>query len=470
MNVSEYRNLAEQVEKNKQDILKHFQRDEILADFGIRIIGQVDSPEELPETAAEYGDAYAVGTQSPFNYYIWTRANNLSPVDYWFDFGEIAIAGPQGPKGDRGEKGATGESTYWISTFTLDYLDLEEQDIPLATMVLEYSSGNVYQVQIVNGVKMFNYQMNIKGATGARGPQGPKGDTGAQGPRGEKGDTGDVGGFINIAGVVSSYEALPDPEVIGDLTVAYLVGTAEPYELYVQVGSNSRVATWLDVGPLNVATMVTVNGAYQNTWNADTKLDKITTPSGHNMAYIKGFTGTQSMLEISQTPMAWKIASYDGEGNLKTAIPEEATDCVNLEYFNANAGGGWKSIKVTDATQTGSFYLPTELQGHYLNIIITVDYHNFIDWNEKHTVMHGPSAWRVEGKNLPFLAKTLDGFSDDPEVTTPSIELSGAAYGDISFTGAHIWFHAYTGSTMDYYTPEYTLYYQDLGPSFVAYP
>lgn len=332
MNVSDKRNLAEQVEKNKQDILRHFQRDEVLADFGIRIIGQVESPSELPESAEEYGDAYAVGTESPFNYYIWTRANNLSPVDYWFAFGEIAIAGPQGPKGDKGDKGDAGQSTYWISILTLDYLDLEEQNIPLDTMVLEYGTGNVYQVLLVNGVKTFDYQMNIKGAVGPQGPRGLKGDTGEPGPVGPQGPQGDVGGFINIAGLVSSYEALPDPEVIGDLTVAYLVGTEEPYTLYVQVGTNSRVAEWLNAGPLNVATMVTVNGQYQNTWNADTKLDKVSTPTSNNQAYVKSYNGTQSMVDISQTPSAWKLASYDGQGNLKTNTPLADNDCVTKGY------------------------------------------------------------------------------------------------------------------------------------------
>lgn len=346
MNVSDKRNLAEQVEKNKQDILRHFQRDEVLADFGIRIIGQLESPSELPESAEEYGDAYAVGTESPFNYYIWTRANNLSPVDYWFAFGEIAIAGPQGPKGDKGDKGDTGQSTYWISILTLDYLDLEEQNIPLDTMVLEYGTGNVYQVLLVNGVKTFDYQMNIKGATGAQGPRGPKGDTGEPGPQGPQGPQGDVGGFINIAGVVSSYEALPDPELIDNLTVAYLVGTAEPYDLYVQVGSNSRVATWLNAGPLNVATLVTVNGQYQNTWNADTKLDKIPlSQAGGTIAYTRDHLGNESYRGVSASANGgggaipvYNRAKGTNNGILKTSEPEADDDCVNKEYADRTYG------------------------------------------------------------------------------------------------------------------------------------
>lgn len=473
MNVSEYRNLAEQVEKNKQDILKHFQRDEVLADFGIRIIGQLDSPSELPETADEYGDAYAVGTQSPFNYFIWTRANNLSPVDYWFDFGEIAIAGPQGPKGDKGDRGLTGASTTWIAIFDLGYLDLDDGTIPLDTMVLEYRTGDVYQVLIVNGVKSFSFCLNIKGAVGPRGPQGPKGDTGATGPQGPKGDTGDVGGFINIAGVVSSYEALPDPEVIGDLTVAYLVGTAEPYELYVQVGSNSRVATWLDVGPLNVATMVTVNGSYQNTWDADTKLDKVTTPTSSNQVYVKSFTGAQAMVEYTQTPTPWKIASYDANSRLKTEAPVNDKDCVNLAYLNANSGGGWKEL-YTDpgmlTSQSGVFNFDSPLQGHLINLMIEVDYHRFSDWSDKNSTVFGPVSFRLPGRNLKPMSATVNGNTSDTEITNQKIELSSSYYGDINFSYAPVNFRIIKDGSMDYYTPEYHVYYQDLGQSFTLYP
>ena len=339
MNVSEYRNLAEQVEKNKQDILKHFQRDEVLADFGIRIIGQVESPEELPETADEYGDAYAVGTESPFNYYIWTRANNLSPVDYWFDFGEIAIAGPQGPKGDKGDKGATGKSTRWyLKGANWDFSSTGKQP---GDMVLIDGTGQVYEL---GEDYIWGAQTNIRGPQGPAGKNGKDGPQGPQGIPGPKGDTGDVGGFINIAGVVSSYEALPDPEVIGDLTVAYLVGTAEPYTLYVQVGSNSRVATWLDVGPLNVSTLVTVNGQYQNTWNADTKLDKIplSPQASGTIVYIRDHLGNNDCRTLSANPAGGAIPVYNrsstNQGVLKTDFPEAINDCVNKGYADTTYG------------------------------------------------------------------------------------------------------------------------------------
>ena len=69
-----YRNLEEQVQKNKEDIEMHYKRDRVLADFGIKIIGALATwPDPPPAAPENYGDAYAVGTQAPYFFYIWTR-------------------------------------------------------------------------------------------------------------------------------------------------------------------------------------------------------------------------------------------------------------------------------------------------------------------------------------------------------------------------------------------------------------
>ena len=57
-----YRNLEEQVQKNKEDIARHWQIDRVLADFGIRIVGTAGSFNDIKNIQGkEYGDAYAVG-------------------------------------------------------------------------------------------------------------------------------------------------------------------------------------------------------------------------------------------------------------------------------------------------------------------------------------------------------------------------------------------------------------------------
>ena len=116
----EFRNLEEQVLKNKNDIENALQLKNLLTDFGIRIIGQVESAYQIPSVSDykennpnwEYGDAYTVGTESPYDLYILTRANNNNPQDFWFDIGEFPLrgpVGPQGPQGPQGEKGEKGD-------------------------------------------------------------------------------------------------------------------------------------------------------------------------------------------------------------------------------------------------------------------------------------------------------------------------------------------------------------------------
>lgn len=73
----EFRNLQEQVLKNQQDIEAIEGGSMIIGEFGIKVIGQVSSPNDLPDPETfegEYGDAYLVGTETPYDYYIYTRA------------------------------------------------------------------------------------------------------------------------------------------------------------------------------------------------------------------------------------------------------------------------------------------------------------------------------------------------------------------------------------------------------------
>ena len=112
----EFRNLQEQVYKNMKDIASIVSGSAVLAEFGIRVVGQVSSVANMPTVDAykasnpdwEYGDAYAVGSESPYTLYVLTRADENHLGDYWFDIGEFPAVGPQGPQGEQGETGPQG--------------------------------------------------------------------------------------------------------------------------------------------------------------------------------------------------------------------------------------------------------------------------------------------------------------------------------------------------------------------------
>ena len=212
----EYRNLEEQVEWNKTMISKVISRELTLASFGIREIQHVAKAEDIPSPDAykqerpdwEYGDAYSVGQEPPYYFWVLTRADAEHTTDYWFDLGLFPAPGIQGPKGDKGDKGDTGATG---------------------------PQG----------------PMGRTGATGAQGPQGeqgPRGFTGAIGATGAKGDPGDP---FTLIGTVTNVSQLPDPTTV-IRSAAYRVGPDANgnYALYVIEGEDTLL--WTNYGDIKV--------------------------------------------------------------------------------------------------------------------------------------------------------------------------------------------------------------------------
>ena len=322
------RNLEEQV----QYLTSYHEVNQGLAQWGIRVVGKIASETELPDPKTyegEYGDAFAVGTEAPYIFYIWTRLEGNS--GYWFDFGQISITGPVGPAGPQGPKGDTGESTRWYYGTT--------PSTPIEGDMTLKANGDVLMYQKTSeSTYAWVTVTNIKGSQGIQGETGPQGPVGPKGPQGEKGDTGDVGGFINIWGILPNSSSLPTPASLDNLTVAYLVGAASPYDLYVQIGKNSNEAVWTNTGPFNAATAVSVNGSYQNIWNADTKLDKVATATPLTQLYAKNYDGSQTMLSVHDNPASsgYGIASNSFVNNYFAKKPRDTSDYTRVIAQKAN--------------------------------------------------------------------------------------------------------------------------------------
>lgn len=199
----EYRNLEEQVLKNKSDIESIVNEQGTLNQFGIKVVGEVVDASELPASGDEYGDAYAVGTDTPYELYVWTRANTIHPNDYWFNIGEFPLPGPQGPVGPTGPQGEKGE----------------------------------------RGVQG---PQGVQGIQGIAGPQGNTGPQGAQGVQGQKGDKGDPGEGFRVVDTLSNVNQLPTPTA--DIqNEAYLVTIDGAYHLYLITGTAPNLL-WTDCG------------------------------------------------------------------------------------------------------------------------------------------------------------------------------------------------------------------------------
>lgn len=344
----EFRSLEEQVEY--LSTLHEINRG--IAQWGIQVVGQVDYSSLLPDPYdGNYGDAIAVGTSAPYDFYIWTRPSIEGDPSYWFPFGKISIVGPIGPIGPAGKDGKDGKANRWY-TGTTDPVAVGGNYIT-NDLYLNTTTGNIFTYIPIVGWKSVG---SIRGPSGVQGPQGIQGETGPIGPIGPKGDTGDVGGFINIWGILTGVNQLPLPSTLNNLTVAYLVehtgGTDQAndhYDLYIQVGETSETALWENMGPFNAATLVTVNGAGQNVWNADTKVDKYTVDesvvSGRRYAYVATGSGDINVLLANTDARmnAGNIVLYGDNtkglaqplGTISTGTPTNAWNTVPKNYAHS---------------------------------------------------------------------------------------------------------------------------------------
>lgn len=241
-------NLENQVLKNKVDIQNLQTSEKVLATFGIKVIGTAANSSAIPTVAVykannpdwEYGDAYAVGTQSPYEFYILTRADDNHAEDYWFNLGVI-----KGPKGDPGNDGANGA----------DGKDGVSPTVGVGTV----TTGNPgTPVSVTNGGTSTNVVLNF------RIPKGEKGD------KGNKGDKGDTGFAVNIASELNNVNELPTASA-SYVNVGYVIKDADgDSNLYVcMTNASSGAWYWNNVGKIAFS----ADYVSQNEYNQDKLTD-----------------------------------------------------------------------------------------------------------------------------------------------------------------------------------------------------
>ena len=230
----EFRNLQEQVEKNAADILTLNYGGAVLSEFGIKVVGQINSASDLPDPSlyeeTDVGNAYAVGTEPPYTLYILTRPFVVGDPLQWFNIGQFPVPGPKGDKGETGNTGAQGPrgNSIFSGSGTPEVSSTYKVD----DIYIDVSTGYIY--------KYMGTTWSFSGSI--RGPQGPQGNPGQS---------------FKILGQVASVESLPNPSSV-DTGTAYLVGTAAPFHLYVLVLEPSR--SWFDTGAFNDTEIISITG------------------------------------------------------------------------------------------------------------------------------------------------------------------------------------------------------------------
>ena len=253
-NTVELRNLQEQVEKNKADIEYIVNQEGALNQFGLKVVGQVDTIGDMPTVQAykannpkwEYGDAFMVGASTAEAtvvdvdkavLLVLTRANTKYPTDFWMNLKEFPKPGPVGPQGPQGEQGIQGEHGLDVTSGN----GLPTTQAPEGTTYINATTGDVYR----RYNNIWQLIGNIKGPTGSVGPVGPQGNTGPIGPQGAIGPQGPRGIGVNILGTLTSTSQLPNPTTV-EKDSAYIIPADGVNHLWVIEGTDNLV--WTDFG------------------------------------------------------------------------------------------------------------------------------------------------------------------------------------------------------------------------------
>ena len=253
------RNIQEQVAKNKADIAALQNVENVLNQFGITVLGRVDAESDIPEEKPgggeyQYGDAWLVGEETPYDMYIWTRTDDPD-VGEFINIGPVSVVGPQGPQGEQGVAG-----TITIGTVTTGAAG---------------SSASITNVgTAANAILNFVIPKGDTGATGQTGAQGPQGPEGPAGQTGAQGPQGDPGQSFMIIGQISNTSQLPDPSTT-PRNYAYVYSDGDPTtpdRLYYIVGAVGS-EQWDYSSLAAIGTTVSVGGNPVSMFNADSKLD-----------------------------------------------------------------------------------------------------------------------------------------------------------------------------------------------------
>lgn len=239
-----YRNLEEQVLQNQKDIQDFKDGNQTIAEFGITVKGILSEASLLPEYGENYGDAYLIGADPPYDMRVWTR-HDAEQSASWVDLGQFPLAGPQGPRGLDGTYIKTGNG---LPTNTARENDLY---INIATGELYKFTNGVWAPQgTLKGPKGDRGIQGVQGPQGATGLQGPTGPIGPQGP---KGDKGDYGPSFKILGELASTSQLPTPTAdLQSQGAAYAIPDTEGIKhLWVIRGTGTSL-TWFDLGPSGI--------------------------------------------------------------------------------------------------------------------------------------------------------------------------------------------------------------------------
>jgi hypothetical protein len=221
--------------------------------------------------------------------------------------GEQGAQGLQGERGEKGEKGDTGAkgdpgtdgTTPTIGANGNWYLGTTDTGKPSRGAKGDKGDQGEQGIQGIRGeqgeqgVQGIQGKQGEKGETGATGAPGPQGATGPQGetgPRGPQGPKGDTGSGFKVLGYYATVAALSAAVANPEAGMAYGVGTAEPYDIYIY---DSVSKSWKNNGPLQGAKGDPGVGVANVTFDDDVMTVNLTSGAHYSSGSLRGPQGAK---------------------------------------------------------------------------------------------------------------------------------------------------------------------------------
>lgn len=412
----EIRNTTQQVLENKEQIARHWDVDRVLADFGITVLGRVNTKDLLPADEGEnWGYGYLVGESEPYTVYVWTRPNPNVGQDtaYWLDIGSINIVGPQGPAGVSISNATINSSDQLVLTFN----DGSVQTIPKSlkgnpgTPGRDGGTPKITATTETNGVRIQTFDANGNLVSSQLVRNGQNGQS-IQGPQGIPGKS------LNILGTFTSTAQFPTAST-AEMGDACILQTSSGSELWILTGTPDEPSTYAwDETSFGGGTEITVNGAVQSTWNADTKLDKISTSGANPRVYGITTTGGQTTYQaVANAATGSTLAMRTGTGQInvpttptgnghatsKSYVDGKAETLqnninaiddrvLNLENNAGGASGTYGSLPEVLTTWTGTgtfeFQCPDPVELYQIGVYVQWKAYDNSNWNSSFALLN----------------------------------------------------------------------------------
>lgn len=247
LNNNQYRNLEEQVLWNKDTILDFLNGEKTIAEFGITVLGILPDISYLPASGENYGDAYLIGTQTPYDMRVWTR-NEAESTAQWVDLGAFPLAGPKGERGEIGSVITAGNGNpSSVPTRAGDYYINTATGYWFISVTTDTGFGWSSPLFTLKGEKGDRGEQGKIGPVGPQGPQGARGPQGLVGPQGPKGDDGIA---YHLIGLYDAESDLPTPtEAMWEAGNAAAIKATPANLLYMIVKQNGQYL-WTNMGPI----------------------------------------------------------------------------------------------------------------------------------------------------------------------------------------------------------------------------